>query len=230
MTEVGSIDEMIERVDVIVSVCPPGAAVQTADAVAAARFGGTYADLNAIAPGTARRLGERFEHFVDGGIIGPPVKVPGTTRLYLSGLDARVVASRWTTPALDVHFVDGGVGAASAVKTCFAAWTKASAALLLSVRALARAEGVEDSLLAEWAMSIPDLEERSEHAATGNGPKAWRFVGEMHETQRESRRCRVTRWVRHGRSRGLPTARRTTERPTLRHCQGDPAPPSRSAG
>ena len=67
------------------------------------------------------------------------------------------------------------------MKTCFAAWTKASAALLLSVHALARAEGVEDPLLAEWAMSIPDLEERSEHTATDHASKAWRFVGEMHE-------------------------------------------------
>ena len=184
MIEVGSLEEMIERVDLLVSICPPGAAVEMADAVAAARFGGIYADLNAIAPGTARRLGERFEHFVDGGIIGPPAKTPGTTRLYLSGPDAKAVACRWTTPALDVldvRVVDDGVGAASAVKSCFAAWTKGSAALLLTVRALARAEGVEDALLAEWAMSIPDLVEGSEHAATGNGPKAWRFVGEMHE-------------------------------------------------
>jgi 3-hydroxyisobutyrate dehydrogenase-like beta-hydroxyacid dehydrogenase len=181
MSEVGSLEEMIERVDLIVSICPPGAAVETADAVAAARFGGIYADLNAIAPGTARRLGGRFEHFVDGGIIGPPVKVPSATGLYLSGPDAKVVACRWTTPAFDVRVVDGGVGAASAVKSCFAAWTKGSAALLLTVRALARAEGVEDPLLLEWAMSIPDLVERSEHAAAGNGPKAWRFVGEMHE-------------------------------------------------
>jgi 3-hydroxyisobutyrate dehydrogenase-like beta-hydroxyacid dehydrogenase len=181
MTEVDSLEEMIERVDLIVSICPPGAAVETADAVAAARFGGIYADLNAIAPGTARRLGERFEHFVDGGIIGPPVKVPGTTRLFLSGRDAEVVSCRWTTPALEVRVVAGGVGAASAVKGCFAAWTKGSAALLLTVRALARAEGVEDPLLSEWATSIPDLMERSEHAAAGNGPKAWRFVGEMHE-------------------------------------------------
>jgi 3-hydroxyisobutyrate dehydrogenase-like beta-hydroxyacid dehydrogenase len=181
MTEVGSLEELIERVDLIVSICPPGAAVETAEAVAAARFGGTYADLNSIAPATARRLGERFEHFVDGGIIGPPVKIPGTTRLYLSGVDAKVVASRWTAPALDVRVVDGGVGAASAVKTCFAAWTKGSAALLLTVRALARAECVEDELVSEWAMSIPDLVERSERAVTGSALKAWRFVGEMQE-------------------------------------------------
>jgi 3-hydroxyisobutyrate dehydrogenase-like beta-hydroxyacid dehydrogenase len=181
MIEVGSHAEMAERVDLIVSICPPAAAEAVADAVAIEQFGGVYADLNAIAPATARRLGERFEHFVDGGIIGPPATTPGTTRLYLSGTDTEVVASRWRTPLLDVRIVDGGVGAASAVKTCYAAWTKGSAALLLTVRALACAEGVEEALLTEWATSIPDLGDRSERTARENGTKAWRFVGEMHE-------------------------------------------------
>jgi 3-hydroxyisobutyrate dehydrogenase-like beta-hydroxyacid dehydrogenase len=181
MTEAGSLAELAERVDLIVSICPPAAAEAVADAVAIEQFGGVYADLNAIAPATARRLSERFEHFVDGGIIGPPAAALGTTRLYLSGPDAEAVASRWSTPALEVRIVDGGVGAASAVKACFAAWTKGSAALLLTVRALASAEGVGDALLAEWATSIPDLADRCERAAKASGPKAWRFVGEMHE-------------------------------------------------
>jgi 3-hydroxyisobutyrate dehydrogenase-like beta-hydroxyacid dehydrogenase len=181
MIEVGSLEEMIERVDLVVSICPPGAAIATADSVAEAGFTGIYADLNAVAPGTARRLGMHFEHFVDGGIIGPPAKTPGTTRLYLSGEDAKAVAARWTTQVLDVRVVDGGVGVASAVKACYAAWTKGSAALLLTVRALARAEGVEETLLSEWATSIPDLVRRSGQAATATGPKAWRFVGEMQE-------------------------------------------------
>jgi 3-hydroxyisobutyrate dehydrogenase-like beta-hydroxyacid dehydrogenase len=181
MTEVRSVEEMTERADLIVSICPPSAAVDVADAVAAGRFDGIYADFNAIAPATVRRIGERFERFVDGGIIGPPATVPGTTRLYLSGPHAEAVATRWTTPALEVRIVDGGVGAASAVKNCFAAWTKGSAALLLTIRALARAEGVDDALLSEWATSIPELVERSERAATGSAPKAWRFVGEMQE-------------------------------------------------
>ena len=225
MTEVGSLEEMIERTDLIVSICPPGAAVETADAVAAARFSGTYADLNAIAPGTARRLGERFEHFVDGGIIGPPAKTPGATRLYLSGPDARwwPVAGR-RRPSTSASSTAAS-GAASAVKTCFAAWTKGSAALLLTVRALARAEDVEDPLLSEWATSIPDLVERSEHAATGNGPKAWRFVGEMHEISASLADVGLPDWLRYGCSRGLRTARRLAERPTLRHRHRDRPPP-----
>src|SRR5262245_36513803 len=114
MIEVGSLAELVERVDLIVSICPPAAADEVANAVATERFEGIYADLNAIAPATARRLGERFEHFVDGGIIGgPPATTQGTTRMYLSGPDAAVVASRWTRPALGVRIVEGGVGAAS---------------------------------------------------------------------------------------------------------------------
>ena len=63
----------------------------------------------------------------------------------------------------------------------YAAWTKGSQALLLNIRALARAEGIEETLLAEWAGSQADLAARSERAAAGSAPKAWRWVGEMEE-------------------------------------------------
>ena len=71
--------------------------------------------------------------------------------------------------------------AASAVKMAYASWTKGSAALLLAARALARAEGVEDSLLAEWGASQPGLTERSARAAGSAAAKGWRWVAEMEE-------------------------------------------------
>jgi hypothetical protein len=64
---------------------------------------------------------------------------------------------------------------------CYAAYTKGSSALLLAIRALAQAEGVEDTLLGEWEISQQALIKRSEGAARGSAPKAWRFVGEMEE-------------------------------------------------
>ena len=70
---------------------------------------------------------------------------------------------------------------ASALKICYAAWTKGSAALLLAVGALAQAENVADALHSEWAQSLPDLSARLENVAKGNAPKAWRFENEMHE-------------------------------------------------
>lgn len=176
-----SLDEFTATCPVIVSVCPPDAAEEVAAEVAATGFDGIYVDANAIAPDTARRIAERFDRFVDGGIIGPPPTVAGTTRLYLSGGEAPAVAKSWDESLLEVRVVGGGAGAASAVKVCFAAWTKGTAALLLAIRALAESEGVTDAIVGEWKTSMPDLIPRANHAAPRVGPKAWRFAGEMEE-------------------------------------------------
>ena len=176
-----TLDELAETCGTIVSVCPPDAAERTAADVAAAGFDGVYVDANAIAPETARRMARGFEHFVDGGVVGPPPVAAGTTRFYLSGADAPFVASHWEGSPLEVRLLDGGAGAASAVKVSFAAWTKGTAALLMAVRALAHSEGVDDAIVAEWATSMPDLIARAELTAPAVGPKAWRFVGEMEE-------------------------------------------------
>jgi 3-hydroxyisobutyrate dehydrogenase-like beta-hydroxyacid dehydrogenase len=176
-----SLEELAASASIIISVCPPDAAEEVASDVADTDFAGIYVDANAIAPATARRIGERFEHFVDGGIIGPPPTASGTTRLYLSGPKASTVASLWNDSRLEVRLVEGGAGAASAVKVCFAAWTKGSAALLLAIRALAQGEGVTDAIVAEWKTSMPDLLARAEHTAKAVSPKAWRFAGEMEQ-------------------------------------------------
>ena len=70
---------------------------------------------------------------------------------------------------------------ASAVKATYAAWTKGSAALLLAIHEVARAEGVTQTLLAEWRESIPGLEERLARAERSAQAKGWRWVGEMEE-------------------------------------------------
>ncbi len=183
-TAVPTLAELAERSAVIVSVCPPGEAVTVADEVADLGFDGTYLDANAIAPDTARHIATRLERFVDGGIIGPPATRAGTTRLYLSGDDpdaVGTVADLWAGSPLDARPIDGGPGAASALKMAYALWTKVSSSLLLTARALAESEGVGDALLAEWDISQPGTAERSEITAAMTAPKAWRFVGEMEQ-------------------------------------------------
>ena len=181
LVEVNSLDELAEQADVIMSVCPPASALAVADRVQATGYDGIYVDANAVAPATARAIGTRFDRFVDGAVIGPPVHEAGSTRLYVAGDDTDAIVELWRGSALEVRVVAGGAGAASALKMCFAGWTKGSAALLLATRALAHAEGVEDALLAEWAVSMPDLAEQSERVAAHNTPKAWRFAGELRE-------------------------------------------------
>jgi 3-hydroxyisobutyrate dehydrogenase-like beta-hydroxyacid dehydrogenase len=170
---------------VILSVCPPHSAVDLALHVAAQGFSGVYVDGNAVSPGTAREIGRIIERggatFVDGGIIGPPARARGTTRLYLSGEQAGRIVRLFSQGPLEAIALDGGPGAASALKMAYAAYTKGTAALLVSIRALAIRAGVDQALLDEWALSQPQLGARSERAAGETARKAWRFTGEMAE-------------------------------------------------
>jgi 3-hydroxyisobutyrate dehydrogenase-like beta-hydroxyacid dehydrogenase len=183
LTDVGTLPELVARSQLVVSVCPPHAAVQVAGTVAALGFGGIYLDANAVAPTTARALGVVVEQaagrFVDGDLIGGPVRPGGVTRLYVSGPAAREVAALFAPTDLEAVALAGDdVAAASALKMCYAAWTKGTSALLLAIRAAAGAHGVEAALLAEWERTQPGLAARSQ-AAAGTARKAWRFAGEM---------------------------------------------------
>jgi 3-hydroxyisobutyrate dehydrogenase-like beta-hydroxyacid dehydrogenase len=180
-----TVGEVVRGSQVIVSVCPPASALDVARQVMAAKFSGLYVDGNAVSPATAREVGTVVEEggatFVDGGIIGSPPTRRGQTRLYLAGAAAERAAALFSAGPLDAVVVDGKIGAASALKMAYASWTKGSQALLMAVRALAMAEGVDEALIAEWQKSIPDLPQRSENAVKGTSRKAWRFVGEMEE-------------------------------------------------
>ena len=124
----------------VLSICPPHGALGVARSVAG--FGGIFVDANAVSPDTAREIRAVVEsggaRFVDGGIIGPP---PGA------------VARLCEQTPMDARVVDGDPGAAPALKMAYAAWTKGTSALLLGARAAARAHGVEEALLDEWAIS-----------------------------------------------------------------------------
>jgi 3-hydroxyisobutyrate dehydrogenase-like beta-hydroxyacid dehydrogenase len=180
MADAGDLAAIVARADLIVSICPPDAALEQARRVAALGFGGVYLDANATSPATAREIAALFEHAVDGSVVGPPAERAGTTRLYLSGTDAAAVARRWAGSMVEPRVVGDAPGAASALKMCYAAWTKGSAALVLAIAAAAEADGVAADLAREWALSTPDLTGRLA-AAARNAPKAWRFAGEMEE-------------------------------------------------
>jgi 3-hydroxyisobutyrate dehydrogenase-like beta-hydroxyacid dehydrogenase len=176
--------EMAARSAVIVSICPPHAALDVARAAAGSGFRGLYLDANAVSPATAGEVAAIVEaggaDFADGGIIGPPPVAPGSTRLYVSGPRAGEIRALFGGADVDARVVPPP-GSASAVKMAYASWTKGSAALLLAARALARAEGAESVLLAEWALSQPGLEKRWGGAAAAAAAKGWRWVGEMEE-------------------------------------------------
>ena len=181
LRDVATVAAVVREANVILSVCPPHAAVEVARSVTG--FGGLFVDANAISPATTREVADAAgaARFVDGGIVGAPPVERGATRLYLSGPDASEVSGLFEGTLVDARVLSDEVGAASAMKLVYAAWTKGTAALLLAIRAVARAEGVEDALVEEWSESLPHLSERSRAAARSAGRKGWRWDYEMEE-------------------------------------------------
>jgi hypothetical protein len=163
--DVGSLDALRGEADLIVSICPPHAALDVARACAG--FDGIFVDANAISPSHAREIADLHPRFVDGGIIGGP----GAPTLCLSGGEAATVAALF--PSLETRVVPD----ASALKMVYAAWSKGTAALLLAVRDVAAHYGVDD----DWRVAAPELEERLARAETSAAKKGWRWVGEMEE-------------------------------------------------
>jgi 3-hydroxyisobutyrate dehydrogenase-like beta-hydroxyacid dehydrogenase len=174
---------MVGQCAVVVSLCPPGNAVEVARDVAKEGFTGLYVDANATSPAAAEWMRgiitDAGGKFVDGSVVGPPPVAGGTTRLFLSGPRAESVAELFDGTTLAAIPVGTRIGAASAVKMAYAGWTKATSALLLALRSYAQAWDVEDALVEEWERSLPELPDRSTDVAETVHRKAWRFVDEL---------------------------------------------------
>lgn len=179
LTDCGNLDAMTERSDVILSVCPPHDADKVADAIADRNYRGIFIDCNAISPGKTKQLASRFTRFVDGGIVGGPAwHVDAGTCLYLSGSEATDSAALFKDSPLHTHVISDEIGAASAMKMVFAAYTKGSTALLTAILGVAEHHGVRKTLEHQWGESFS---EQTHQRLLGSSHKAWRFAGEMRE-------------------------------------------------
>ena len=114
LTDAGTAAEIAERADVILSICPPHAALDVAWAVQG--FGGLFVDANAISPATAREVALMVEEggatYVDGGIIGQPPPPPPSRRARPActcpAPEAGAVRALFDGTFLDARVVTGG--------------------------------------------------------------------------------------------------------------------------
>lgn len=183
--DAGTMVNLCQICSVLVSVCPPHAAEGVAEQVLSHGFDGLYLDANAISPQRAVHLGERMTaagvSFVDGGIVGGPAWEPNSTWLYLSGKDAGKVVDYFSSGPLETTVIGEAVGRASALKMCYAAWTKGSTALLCAILATAESLGVWEELEQQWERNWPGFAEQTVNRVRRVTAKAWRFAGEMEE-------------------------------------------------
>jgi len=176
---------LCEVCSLLISVCPPAAAEDVADQAIAAGYQGTYLDANAISPHKAQKIGQKLTlggiRFVDGGIIGGPAWEPGRTWLYLSGEHAEGVIDCFSEGPLETSIIGEEIGKASALKMCYAAYTKGTTALLCAILAAAEELGVRKALERQWSRNESDFADQATARVRRATVKAWRFTGEMDE-------------------------------------------------
>ena len=168
LRDLGTVAELVSRSEIVLSVCPPAIAEQIAAEVFDAGFEGLFVEANAIAPTRVKRIAERGR-CVDGSLIART-----GVNLYLSGEPGDVAEVAALFPDGDVTAIplEGGIGAASALKMAFGGWNKIGVALAAQAYAIARAYGVEDALAGEGV--------ESKGIVRGSG-RAWRWAPEMEE-------------------------------------------------
>ncbi len=185
LRDAGSLAALCDTCSLLVSVIPPHAAEDVADQVLACGYCGLYLDANAISPQRAVRIGEKMAAggvaFVDGGIVGGPAWEPGQTWLYLAGERAQEAAGCFAGGPLETAVLGSEVGRASALKMCYAAWTKGSTALLAAIVAAADQLGVWQALQQQWERDWPGFPAQTAGRVQRVTAKAWRFAGEMDE-------------------------------------------------
>ncbi len=185
LNDTGTLVNLCETCTVIVSVCPPHAAEALAQQVRAHSFQGFYLDVNAISPQRTVRIGNAMREagveFVDGGIIGGPAWEPKKTWLYLAGEKAREAATCFSGGPLETSVIGAAIGKASALKMCYAAYTKGTTALLGAILATAEVLGVRQELATQWSRDWSNFGEQSGQRVRQVTAKAWRFAGEMAE-------------------------------------------------
>lgn len=166
-TDAGSLPELVDRSDVILSICPPAIAEAVAGDVFARGFDGVFVEANAISPQRMRRIAELGSRVVDGAIIASR-----GIHLYLAGDDAAEVATLFEGSDVRAIPLDAELGAASALKMAFGGWNKIGIALTAQARAIAAAYGVEEYLDEEGVTAdrLPRMADR-----------AWRWSPEMDE-------------------------------------------------
>lgn len=190
LVAVPDVAELARRSHVIVSICPPHAAREVAEQVAAGAAGRTdpplYVDANAVAPDTVREIAALLgtDRVCDAAVIGPPAWERGTTVLWLSGPGADAVAGLCEGSAFETRVLGTGptdVGTASGLKVCFALQSKALPTVWLAMEEAAARFGVTEALHGELertgaghAAALADVRAK----AAGKG---WRWAGEMEE-------------------------------------------------
>jgi 3-hydroxyisobutyrate dehydrogenase-like beta-hydroxyacid dehydrogenase len=183
-------DQLARECAFVLSIVPPGQATAVAERyrgpLTRADVKPIFVECNAVSPATVHLIADSLAdtgcEFVDAGIIGRPPR-PGEkgTHFYASGEQAHQLTTRLRGLGLESAVVDGGIGAASALKMSYAGLTKGLIAIGAAMIGAASRAGVASALREELAHSQPRLLAMLSTRIPAMYPKAYRWVSEMEQ-------------------------------------------------
>ncbi len=186
--DVGTMEELVEQSDLImsmtVSAAVPALCREVAGAVKATGADVLFAECNAIAPQLTREMEpiitDAGGRFVDVSIIGGPPRPGYSPHFYTSGEQAAEFG-QLNDFGLTVLQLDGDVGQASGIKMCYAAMTKGTWALYSQLLMAAELMGLTEPLLAEFQSGQAEVLKRMERTIPTVPPRSRRWISEMEE-------------------------------------------------
>ncbi|MGW1520782.1 DUF1932 domain-containing protein [Streptomyces sp. NPDC002287] len=185
LTAAATLSELLERSDIVLSLCPPAAAEDLARAVAGHGFPGVYVEANAISPERAQRIAALLESdatVVDGGVVGSPPVGSRTPTLYLSGAVSATerIEALFAGTAVRTAVLGTEIGKASALKLAYASFQKTSRVLVALAVGMAREHGVDQELIEVASRRTDSYLSEPEYIAK-TAARAWRWGPELEE-------------------------------------------------
>ncbi|WP_432008029.1 DUF1932 domain-containing protein [Streptomyces parvus] len=184
LTPVATLAELLDRSDIVISLCPPAAAEDLAHDVAGHHFAGVYVEANAINPERTQRIAALLSDatVVDGGVVGSPPVGGKTPTLYLSGpADATArIETLFADTVVQAEVLGTEVGKASALKLSYASFQKASRVLVALAVGMAREHGVDQELIEVASRRTDSYLSEPEYVAK-TAARAWRWGPELEE-------------------------------------------------
>lgn len=185
LTVVATLPELLDRSDIVISLCPPAAAEDLARDVAGHGFDGMYLEANAISPERAQRIAALLEPdatVVDGGVVGSPPVGAKTPTLYLSGAvtATKRIEDLFADTAVRTAVLGREIGKASALKLAYASFQKTSRVLVALAVGMAREHGVDQELLEVASRRTDSYLSEPEYIAK-TAARAWRWGPELEE-------------------------------------------------
>ncbi|MFI5819447.1 DUF1932 domain-containing protein [Streptomyces rishiriensis] len=185
--EAGALPELLSRSDVLLSLCPPAAAEETAAQVAElgmAGAGAIYVEANAVSPSRVQRIADHLAPMpvIDAAVVGSPPVGGKCPTLYLSGpgQQADRIVELFAGTDVRTRVLGDTIGKASALKLAYSSYQKVSRVLAALAYGAAETYGVADELLEIAAKRTRSYLVEADYIPK-TAARAWRWAPELED-------------------------------------------------